>query len=299
MELMNDSQSANRNYDGQQDASLIESADEITEAAQLYFAHDFPNPDRTDCPSGEALQTLAHSRRLPGVELRSHLLTCSECFQEYRKALALRGRRVLDHAGARRSALAFRPRVALAFGTAIVLVALSALVVIALREGAPDSAPIAGREHEGVSSSDGQGKSDGKRIEQPARGIPENGSSRPEKIPPNKNLTQQLALNYREVDLESYARYRGKGSANKAIQLKTSLNQLLFRLPDGSPVGRYRVTIKNSRMDQTLANVQMTVSDGKTLKATFDLRKLEAGEYVLCISPEAQAPFCYDVVIAH
>lgn len=57
--------------------------EELIASAREYFSADFSNPSRTGCSTPEFLQEIVRSRELPGQELRSHLLGCSECFSFY------------------------------------------------------------------------------------------------------------------------------------------------------------------------------------------------------------------------
>jgi len=49
-----------------------------------FFLEAFPNPDRIDCPSEETLLALAEERLLPDDPVRFHVVSCSECYAEYR-----------------------------------------------------------------------------------------------------------------------------------------------------------------------------------------------------------------------
>lgn len=259
--------------------------DELIEAARSYFASDFPNKERTGCPPAKTVRAVAQSSSLPSDELRSHLFTCSECFYEYRSALALRRSAVPARSAARWSNLAFSPRLAFAFATVIVLLALSVLIVTSLRQRAASPESIVGeRDDQAVTSSNEQGATTVKQSE---------GS------PANKNSTPQLALNYREIDLASYSRYRGGvdegGSPNKPIQLRASFNHLLFRMPQGSEQGSYVVSVVDRAFLDPLETTTGSSSDGKTLAVTLDLRRLAPKDYLLLISREGEAPAYYSV----
>jgi len=58
--------------------------------ARQYYAARFPNPQRLGClPAGEIIGVVM-GRQAPSETLREHLFECSECFVEYRRALAQR-----------------------------------------------------------------------------------------------------------------------------------------------------------------------------------------------------------------
>ena len=51
--------------------------DALRELASEYFAEDFPNPDRHECPAPARLQALANTARLPDVPKRWAIWHCS------------------------------------------------------------------------------------------------------------------------------------------------------------------------------------------------------------------------------
>jgi hypothetical protein len=77
---------AGRGVSGEPDGDRLDSPEAIESFAQGYFAGDFPNPQRAGCLPRLELIAAAQSARPPSDELRAHLLTCSECFNEFRKA---------------------------------------------------------------------------------------------------------------------------------------------------------------------------------------------------------------------
>jgi hypothetical protein len=62
--------------------------EELVTIAQRYYATHFSNPQRHGCtPPGEITKVVSMGRA-PDQALREHLFNCSECFDEYRQALA-------------------------------------------------------------------------------------------------------------------------------------------------------------------------------------------------------------------
>ena len=49
-----------------------------------YFLEAFPNPERKGCPPGKVLQALAEKTLPPGHPALRHVVSCSECYAEYR-----------------------------------------------------------------------------------------------------------------------------------------------------------------------------------------------------------------------
>ena len=79
--------------DAEEDSELsaaLKFSDDLTDFARQYYATDFSNPARIDCPHPETLAAILRAGRLPGESLRAHLFGCSACFVEYREALAQR-----------------------------------------------------------------------------------------------------------------------------------------------------------------------------------------------------------------
>src|SRR5262245_10911693 len=63
-------------------------AEELASLARRYYATRFPNPQRIGClPPGEIIN-IVRSHHAPDEALLDHLFECSECFGEYRQALA-------------------------------------------------------------------------------------------------------------------------------------------------------------------------------------------------------------------
>lgn len=75
---------------GVESEAAAQFAEDLSDFARRYYAKDFPNPARLDCPHPEFLASLLKAGRLPDDKLRAHLFGCSECFTEYREALAER-----------------------------------------------------------------------------------------------------------------------------------------------------------------------------------------------------------------
>jgi hypothetical protein len=63
-------------------------AEEMATMARRYYAARFPNPQRLGCPPAGEIIGVVRRRQAPGQVLREHLFECSECFGEYRQALA-------------------------------------------------------------------------------------------------------------------------------------------------------------------------------------------------------------------
>src|SRR5215218_1271920 len=72
----------------QETAGDLDFAEEILRATRDHLAKDFPNPQREGCPPDEAVFNSFRNAKMPDGEYRAHILSCSECFNEYQIRLA-------------------------------------------------------------------------------------------------------------------------------------------------------------------------------------------------------------------
>ena len=275
-----------QNKNKELDADLV-SADDLIGAAREYFSSEFPNPLREGCPAPGVITRIAASGTIPTDDLRAHLLSCCECFTEFSETLATSA----PATSARQPWWSFMTSGAKpAYALATVLLLLTAVVflVFVLRER-PESRP--------------QVTSNGKETTQPSPEVADPNKST-ERTPPEttgERSTKNLVATRLNVDLEDYPLLRdavSEGPRNKPIQLTATVTDLILRLPESSPPGSYTVSIKNPKLDRTYVSSSAQVSNGRTLKATLDLRELEPSRYVLCVSPTSQVPFCYEASVA-
>jgi hypothetical protein len=56
--------------------------------ARIYLSEAFPNPERTGCPSGNSLSSLAADPCPSKADLANHIIRCSPCFNAYVAQLA-------------------------------------------------------------------------------------------------------------------------------------------------------------------------------------------------------------------
>src|SRR5262245_65622311 len=62
--------------------------EDLASLARRYYAARFPNPQRLGCPPPGEIIKIVGNRQAPDEALSEHLFECSECFGEYRQALA-------------------------------------------------------------------------------------------------------------------------------------------------------------------------------------------------------------------
>src|SRR5690242_12360237 len=99
---------------------------EILKTKRDHIAKDFPNPQREGCPARGAVFNSFRSGKMPNREDRAHILSCSECFNEYQIRLA--EYRVANTVPENAGGLAWWPRIVvpgLALGLLSVAIAIS------------------------------------------------------------------------------------------------------------------------------------------------------------------------------
>src|SRR5215510_3451333 len=62
--------------------------EELAPIARRYYVTRYPNPQRHGCPPHGEITKVAPQGRAPDQAWREHMFKCSECFDEYRQALA-------------------------------------------------------------------------------------------------------------------------------------------------------------------------------------------------------------------
>ena len=297
------------NHENNNREELFAEPEEVVPFAQAYYATEFPNHERQECPPPELLRGTARSNTLPDSELRAHLFKCSECFCTYRSA-RMTGRQT---AAARESwlsgfSVAFsRLTTGSALSTAVVLCLVLCCLVAGLLawRGGKETPSIA--------------------LNNPPREIPSPvvttsispavtpratrettlspPTSRPlapsQKVQPTrppasrKRARAPLAPQIIDVDLaeDFYLRAEGVGSRQRLINLSRERQRLRLRMPRGSGGGRYTVTVVDvfgKPIITTAAN-----SDGRTLTVQLDLRVLDKKRYRLCLARGEEAPDCF------
>jgi hypothetical protein len=115
--------------------------DELLGFARSYLSDAFPNPERTGCPSDEALRLLAMGSRQSVEFVGEHLTYCSPCFNAYMGHLARARAKLRRNTWIKRSAAACGVAAVLAIVIYLVLANRRNPVIIAPRQQAPIIAP--------------------------------------------------------------------------------------------------------------------------------------------------------------
>lgn len=279
--------------------------DELIEFAREYFAADFPNPDRGSCPDRATLDSLARSGSLPDDELRAHLFGCSNCFSEYRTALAERPQisPVVSQKPSwqdrwRGVWTSFIPslRPSLAWTSAIALV-IALSVWVAWRKGT-DAPPQNVVQHS--SQRDVSPSATAPSVPAP---MPQNDRIIEPPVPrPHLDKKQRIVEPAVEatvsIDLNELVAMRGVSDSSrlgsKVIMLSPVRTRLKLRLPEGSLAGRYTVSLVD-KDERAITFKEASSPDGRTLVATLDFKDINNNGLRLKIQRQSEPADFYPV----
>jgi hypothetical protein len=302
-------------------------AEGLASLARRYYAARFPNPHRLGCPPLGEIDKVVMSRQAPDEALREHLFECSECFGEYRHALA-QCRPATDEA-------AWRKRLVLIFASkrsttalAPVILILSSLSLIfisilILRNIAPEAGRIASS-----TPSDTRAGGTGESTANPA-------DVAISTIPTPIGNGRAIAGSWRllgisapaaetiDVDLDNHQVFRrsqmerltpaseepsGRDGARSSIApdeaqpveevitLPATRANLVLRLPETGVPGKYTVSLIDA-FGQSLLSKSAFSPDGAKLQVTLDLSRVSQKRYRLRLWRNGEAPAFYDVII--
>jgi len=273
----------------------FEQHDDLVRLAATHVAEDFPNPNTDDCPEPATITTLISAELLPSDDLREHMLMCSKCFDDYRRELA--NHRASKTVRATRAPLKTRLVPALAGGLAGAL-AVFALVVISDRfqdvgermSLHPTPSPA------GVSVAAGENSQPKPASSEPTaqQALSPRESSLPEQ---RESPSPLIAENRVSIDLENYDPLRGAVSSQPPpVRLRATRNELSMKLPAGSPQGTYTVNLSDP-YGRALRSTNANSSDGVRLRLKLNLSSIEPGNYLICLTRQAEIPQCIPAVV--
>ena len=266
----------------EREQSAPETPDELFSLARKYFSHEFPGSGH-GCPSAGEMVELIESGKLPDETVRSHLLTCSQCFVTYKERLqrSRESQRAAGFLPQRISKLVHYPWVRiLAPSLSVVLIAVVAVIYFRPRND---------QEKVGLAN-------------QPVQVVNANANivttSSPSfvGIEPSNNV--EKSTHVARVDLRNYSPQRGNGAGAEPppLQIEQKLTAFSITLPESSPPGAYSVSIVDAFGKAINTRISNSV-DGKRLTATLNLDNLKSQKYRLCVSRSDEPPNCYPVVI--
>jgi hypothetical protein len=302
-------------------------AEKLAALARRYYAARFPNPQRLGCPPPDEISKVVRSRHVPDEALREHLFECSECFGEYRQALA-QSRPAPDEAAWRKLLVSIFASKRSAAALAPVILILSSLFLIfigisILRKSAPEVGKTAGS-----APSDARAGGPGESTSNPA-------AVTIATIPKPTGNDRAIAGSWKllgipapgieiiDVDLDNYQVFRrsqterltpaseeqsGRGAAQlsgepveaspgeKVISLPATRARLVLRLPETGVPGKYTVSLINAFGHPLLSDSAFS-PDGARLQVTLDLSRVSQKRYRLRLWRNGDAPAFYDVII--
>jgi hypothetical protein len=290
------------------DGKPIRSAEELRAFAQAYYASEFPNPEREWCPEGAILKSLVQSENLPDEEMRQHLFSCSDCFSEYRTAMAVHQKAQRLQPVSRWKFPLFdfnlNPLPGLVAAASLILLLVFGLLVNHLSQRSQPLAVVSSTTEPITGPADAD-LSPSTNLLANARhlpadtGLPNGVRSKLPRKPGGRRLRPlDVAVEIR-IDLRDDVMRdaeAGQNGDDEFLELPTRRTSLLIELPDNSRKGLYEIKIVDPFGKPVISGTG-TSRDGKTLKVSLDLRGLAAAKYRLCVARLGEAPNCYQVVI--
>jgi hypothetical protein len=299
--------------------------EELASLARRYYAARFPNPQRLGCPPPSEIKKVVRGAKAPDEALREHLFECSECFGEYRQALAQRGPAPAEVAWREWmiSVIASRS-LALALAPVILILSSFFFYRLVLLKPASEAGQIT-QSAPSDNRAGGGGEAATSQVAAVAVAtIPKStvnsrsmvgawkssGISRPgaETIDVDLDNYQVFRRSQREGLTSASEGASGTGGAKssgdpdeatsgeKVISLPATRANLLLQLPETGAPGKYNVSLINAFGRPLLSNTAFS-PDGAKLRVTLDLRRVPPKKYRLRLWRNGEAPAFYDVVI--
>ncbi|MGB9180871.1 MAG: hypothetical protein WCB68_16690 [Pyrinomonadaceae bacterium] len=299
-----------------------DATEELISRAREYFASDFPNPERGDCPASGSWSARVQAGLMPDEKLRAHLFSCSECFGEYRTAMLARE----SEAPARATAGWTSPLAALftrfrapifAGAVALVLLALAGFYLWQGRK--QENAPIVARNNPVPDAPANNNAQSNPAVPVTTPSLPLTSTIRSEPSPPimqpaptlrqtnpsprqrsgEQNGRELVAMKTVTVDLEQYTALRDVEESNGApgpIILAAQRTRLKLKLAEGSLAGPFTISVVDEA-DKARATTRARSSTGTDLSVILNLAKLPPGKYRLYVRRDGEAPSYYPVVV--
>lgn len=287
----------------------FKSAEDFQSFAQEYYSIEFPNPDREGCPKEAMLESLVRSESLPDQEMRGHLFSCSDCFSEYKAAMAVYLKTPSLRPVSRWKFSLFdfklKPLPGLVAALSLSLLMFFGLFVNHLNRRSQPSA-IAPPSSEQISEPvDADPNTPTNLLANAgqlatAPQLPDGAQSKLPSKPSGRRLRPSPVTFAIRIDLrEDVIRDGevGQSDDEKLIELPPRRTNLLIDLPDNSRKGIYEIKIVNP-FGKPLISGNGSSRDGKMLKVSLDLRGLAEAKYRLCVSRLGEAPNCYQIMIS-
>jgi hypothetical protein len=303
-------------------------AEELTAIARQYYSTRFSNPQRIGCPPQGVIVKLVAQRQVPDQALREHLFECSECFGEYRHALA-QARQSASGENAWRYQRIWILRISMA-STVLVL----SLLVIWLwpklePKVAKEAAPGSILQATGQEARAGNGagtvpnQTDAVRIAEAPTPPSPPGPSGNDLAMARRSKSSRGVRTF-DVDLDNYQNFRQSpneksadvsedqsgrrgvklhdkpavetSGAQNSISLPSTRASVILRLPESGTRGKYNVSFIDA-FGKTLWSTSAYSHDGAKLRVLLDLSRISPKKCRLRLARKGEAPAYYDVII--
>lgn len=277
----------------------------IVGTARDYFGSDFPNPKRIGCPPEESFRKLIGDKKLPDENLRSHLLNCSECFEEYRNLL----QQAKLPAAASKPLFPLKP--ILLGGLVICLIVFGCLLWF--RNADSENTKSAQNKHPASENSENEESSTNaiaESIETNSNITIENSAINNKSLAQkeNKSINERqaavrenaplLAKNEVEINLNNPSVWRSANEPNqKPVVLQARRTWLRIKLPKENPQGMYEVFIVDELGKRLTEQNNIRARKG-SLSVNLDLKGLSGNQKRLCLAPPGEIPDCVLIKIA-
>ncbi len=253
----------------------LEDPENLIAAAVESAARDYPNPGRDGCPSPDALDALILSGTLPSATLRTHLLSCSECFRAYR--VAVDATRAPQRGGIPRRTT----WIASALAAGLVLTT-SALFWRSNKVSPTADAPapptvITGTVDPVPPAPQPSSRADGPRASGSGLSV------------------QAVRLDFAHPPILREAADPAL-PLDQVVSIRQARAELTLGLSPESPRGLYAVALVDA-FGRVLRTTRATSGAAPTLTAGMDFSTVEAGTYRLCVAHADDVPECQPVVV--
>jgi len=233
--------------------------------ARSYLADGFPNPERTGCPSSQALQRLAKQPTQADLSITEHLSCCSSCFREYQELLA--GLRADHHSMSAKHGILPLTSISIYVGAGVALFAAALFCFVLWRSHRREAFPITAQTR----------TSPALRIETFAT-----------------NSYVPFIL-----DMRDSSQVRGfKRQPRPVVKVPGSHLDVSVYLPIGSDVGTYNVSLKSANKT-VWSGVAITAMKDRIAVAEFniDLSSCAPGNYALTLSSSDGTELSQDLIV--
>lgn len=245
--------------------------EELLSFGEDYQSQGFPNPDRQDCPGERVIRKALGSGKLLDESIREHLLVCSPCFNEFKKA-----RTESNHKPQ------FKVMVASAGVIFVLILSLVAVFFLVNDESKGDS--------EIVKAIPNQDLGIARTADMPRTDVSTETPSSEPVLPLPKRTIETITFDSSANNID-----RSGGGVGSRKSIPAERVNVTVSLAEGSPAGVYRINLLDE-FGRSLYPEIKTTSDGVKVTASIDLSRLR-GPARLCVGAGDEVPDCFSVFV--